>query len=119
MSAMPAQILHEIHEERIQRLEDKVDNLHSEMSSVQTSLDHHVEGIRSAMQQNFDRISEQVKDTHRSIDRLSTVVDSHGKRLDAVESEQKWVILVKRAALFIVGGATAVALQHFVGNFLK
>lgn len=119
MSAMPAQILHEIHEERIQRLEDKVDNLHSDMSRIQTSLDHHVEGIRSTMQQNFDRISEQVQDTNRSIDRLSTVVDSHGKRLDVVESEQKWIVLAKRAALFIVGGATAVIVQHFVENLLK
>lgn len=118
---MPAAnaVVYEIHEDRIQALENNMAGTTAQLARQATQLEHidekvsdMKEDVENKLHEGFHSVKEEVRRTHDKVTDLHNVVKDHAERISKVESDQddskQTFETVKKTLIFIavaVGGA--------------
>jgi predicted nucleic acid-binding Zn-ribbon protein len=131
MDAMATQnMLVEIHEDRIQMLEEKMNEFNSRLAQLSTqqehisnTLDSVREDVEQKMEEGFASVKEEVQKTGAKIDKLHEVVQKHDQKIQSIEtaneqSDKRWSLIAKVTG-FIVAAIVGAALNNLVNHLMK
>lgn len=128
--ANTSNMLVEIHEDRIQMLEEKMNEFNSRLAQLSTqqehisnTLDSVREDVEQKMEEGFASVKEAVQQTGAKIDKLHAVVDAHDQRIQSIEtsneeSGKRWSLAFKVVG-FIVAAVAGAVLNNFVNTLMK
>jgi predicted RNase H-like nuclease (RuvC/YqgF family) len=127
--ATTSNMLVEIHEDRIQMLEEKMNELNSRLTQLSTQQEHMSntldsvrEDVEQKMDEGFASVKEAVQQTGAKIDKLHAVVDAHDQRIQTMEtsneeSSKRWSFAFKVIG-FIVAAVAGAALNNLVNTMM-
>jgi predicted nucleic acid-binding Zn-ribbon protein len=131
MDAMATQnMLVEIHEDRIQMLEEKMNEFNSRLAQLSTQQEHMSntldsvrEDVEQKMEEGFASVKEEVQKTGAKIDKLHEVVQKHDQKIQSIEtaneqSDKRWSLIAKVTG-FIVAAVAGAALNNLVNHLMK
>jgi predicted nucleic acid-binding Zn-ribbon protein len=131
MDAMATQnMLVEIHEDRIQMLEEKMNEFNSRLAQLSTQQEHMSntldsvrEDVEQKMEEGFASVKEEVQKTGAKIDKLHEVVQKHDQKIQSIEtaneqSDKRWSLIAKVTG-FIVAAIVGAALNNLVDHLMK
>ena len=122
-------MLVEIHEDRIQMLEEKMNEFNSRLAQLSTqqehisnTLDSVREDVETAMEEGFASVKDAIKQTGVKIDKLHDVVSAHDERILSIESAneqsaKRWDIAAKVVG-FVLAALTGAAITNFVNGWM-
>lgn len=122
-------MLVEIHEDRIQMLEEKMNEFNSRLAQLSTqqehisnTLDSVREDVETAMEEGFASVKDAIKQTGVKIDKLHDVVSAHDERIQSIESAneqsaKRWDIVAKVVG-FVLAALTGAAITNFVNGWM-
>ena len=123
-------MLVEIHEDRIQMLEEKMNEFNSRLAQLSTQQEHMSntldsvrEDVEQKMEEGFASVKEEVQKTGAKIDKLHEVVQKHDQKIQSIEtaneqSDKRWSLIAKVAG-FIVAAIVGAALNNLVDHMMK
>jgi predicted nucleic acid-binding Zn-ribbon protein len=123
-------MLVEIHEDRIQMLEEKMNEFNSRLAQLSTqqehisnTLDSVREDVEQKMEEGFASVKEEVQKTGAKIDKLHEVVQKHDQKIQSIESaneqsDKRWSLIAKVTG-FIVAAIVGAALNNLVDHMMK
>jgi chromosome segregation ATPase len=123
-------VLVEIHEDRIQMLEEKMNEFGARLAQLSTqqehisqTLDSVRDDVESQMEQGFSSVKEAIRQTGTKIDKLHDAVNAHDQRILSIESaneeaSKRWSLAAKVIG-FIVAAVVGAALNNFVDHWFK
>lgn len=123
-------MLVEIHEDRIQMLEEKMNEFNSRLAQLSTqqehisnTLDSVREDVEQKMEEGFASVKEEVQKTGAKIDKLHEVVQKHDQKIQSIEtaneqSDKRWSLIAKVTG-FIVAAIVGAALNNLVNHLMK
>jgi septal ring factor EnvC (AmiA/AmiB activator) len=127
--ANTSNMLVEIHEDRIQMLEEKMNEFNSRLAQLSTqqehisnTLDSVREDVEQKMEEGFSSVKEAVEQTGVKIDKLHAVVTAHDQRIQTIEtsneeSSKRWSLVAKVVG-FIVAAVAGAALNNLVNTLM-
>jgi chromosome segregation ATPase len=122
-------MLVEIHEDRIQMLEEKMNEFNSRLAQLSTqqehisnTLDSVREDVETAMEEGFASVKDAIKQTGAKIDKLHDVVSAHDERILSIESAneqsaKRWDVVLKVVG-FMLAALTGAAITNFVNGWM-
>jgi flagellar biosynthesis chaperone FliJ len=123
-------MLVEIHEDRIQMLEEKMNEFNSRLAQLSTQQEHMSntldsvrEDVEQKMEEGFASVKEEVQKTGAKIDKLHEVVQKHDQKIQSIEtaneqSDKRWSLIAKVTG-FIVAAVAGAALNNLVNHLMK
>ncbi len=123
-------MLVEIHEDRIQMLEEKMNEFNSRLAQLSTQQEHMSntldsvrEDVEQKMEEGFASVKEEVQKTGAKIDKLHEVVQKHDQKIQSIEtaneqSDKRWSLIAKVTG-FIVAAIVGAALNNLVDHLMK
>lgn len=122
-------MLVEIHEDRIQMLEEKMNEFSSRLAQLSTqqehisnTLDSVREDVESKMEEGFASVKDAIKQTGAKIDKLHDVVSAHDERIQSIEnasqqSAKRWDMVVKVLG-FVFAALGGAVITNFVNGWM-
>ena len=119
----------EIHEDRIQMLEEKMNEFSASLAHLSTQQEHMSDTIDSLkedmelkMEKGFEQVTKEVQKAGSKIDKLHEVVAKHDDRIQSIEtaneeSAKRWSLVIKIVG-FVAAAVAGAYLQNLVTNLM-